>query len=153
MNLRRRTPAPLPERRPAPISPHDALQIAIEEAAAHLRNAIEAYAIQGSPDLTIGQRLLSAESLMFDRLTIELVNVHTNLDDLGTYQGEQYASRKRHVLLAALTTYFIPELMSETVFAAEHTDGTDPRLAVHDDATMLARYAHRKGREHAAGVE
>jgi hypothetical protein len=134
-----------------PVSPtQHGTEQAIDAAAWALADEIRAYA-KAHPEhgIPAGQRLLAGQHLAHATLTALLVGVHFELDDIFGPAGKTHIERKRDVLMAQLTTYFLPALLEASADAASfRTRGQDPdavREAVFADVDMLFDLAILRG--------
>lgn len=129
----------------APISPLIAgTEQAIDAAAYKLVEEMRAYA-KAHPEhgIPAGQRLLAAQHLAYRSITALLVGAHIELDDVFGRTGKKRSERKRDVLMAQLTTYFIPALLDATADWSVQCELPIPevREAVAQDVDSLFDYA------------
>lgn len=121
-----------------------AIDVAVYALVEELRNYALANPEHGIP---AGQRLLAGQMLAFQNMAALLVGVHMRLDDVYGPHGKLRTERKRDVLLAQLTTYFIPALLDVTADTAvlRGCDLDEVEAAVMADIDNLFDYALKVG--------
>lgn len=140
-----RAPKPAPVEPDAPVLPLTAgSESAIDAAAYQLVAEIRAYA-KAHPEhgIPAGQRLLAGQHIAYQSITALLVGAHIELDDIYGRTGKRRTERKRDVLMAQLTTYFIPALLDTSADWAvqQELPLPDVREAVAQDVDALFDYA------------
>lgn len=125
-------------------------EAAIDAAAYALVEELRNYALANSEHgIPAGQRLLAGQAVAFRSIAALLVGVHMRLDDVYGPHGKLRTERKRDVLMAQLTTYFIPALLEVTADHAVLTGVTrdEVQSAVNEDIDSLFDYALKAGEQ------
>jgi hypothetical protein len=123
--------------------------------AAELADSIRAFSLATTaPELSPGQRFLGGQAFAMQNLVRHLVDIHTELDDVFPGDARTKVERQRDVVLAQLTTFWLPKLADAAVDVALEAglSPQDTKDAVFESVDLAFDWAIRQGERAIASV-